>query len=284
MTKTKKILCFIAALAIIFAVFYVDRITIHRLPITLLCLIPISLISYFCGVGYGSIIAALSLFLWVTVSNPETRSGEVITPYWNAFLLRLFLLISVIFLIKFMLSYKKERHEAIRDYLTDLFNRRHLYELMKSEMDRCRRYKRPFTVVFLDCDNFKPLNDRRGHQGGDSALRLVAKTLKSSIRATDTVARFGGDEFAILMVETDDLGAKIFIDRLKERMLTVMLQNNVPLTFSFGVATYFVPPPTIDDVMKRVDALMYSAKHAGKNMIQYAVYGKSYEADSAHSP
>jgi diguanylate cyclase (GGDEF)-like protein len=141
------------------------------------------------------------------------------------------------------------------------------------EINRARRYEHPFTVVCIDLDNFKIVNDCFGHSTGDILLRLVARTLQQNIRATDTVARLGGDEFAILLPETGQNVAEVILQRVQKINLDIMRRHGWPVTLSIGVVTFTSPPSTVDETLRISDQLMYSAKNNGKNSIQYEVFG-----------
>jgi diguanylate cyclase (GGDEF)-like protein len=141
------------------------------------------------------------------------------------------------------------------------------------EINRARRYEHPLTVAYIDLDNFKTINDRFGHSMGDNLLRLVADTIKNNIRLIDTVVRMGGDEFAILLPETGPEAAKAITRKIQKINLELMQKNGWPVTFSIGVVTFISPPSTVDEILKRSDNLMYSAKNNGKNTIKYEVSG-----------
>ena len=144
----------------------------------------------------------------------------------------------------------------------------HLYEI-----NRARRYDHPFTVVCIDLDNFKTVNDCFGHSTGDILLRLIARTIQQNIRVTDTVARLGGDEFAILLPETGRNVAEVILQKVQKINLEIMRRHGCPVTFSIGVATFTSPPSTVDETLRVSDQLMYSAKNNCKNSIQYEVFG-----------
>jgi len=141
------------------------------------------------------------------------------------------------------------------------------------EINRARRYGHPFTMVCLDLDNFKTVNDRFGHSTGDVLLRLVARTIQENIRATDTVARLGGDEFAILLPETGLNIAEVIMERIQEINSDILRKHGWPVTLSVGVVTFMSPPATVDEVLRISDRLMYTAKDNGKNSIRYEVLG-----------
>jgi diguanylate cyclase (GGDEF)-like protein len=131
-----------------------------------------------------------------------------------------------------------------------------------------RRYRHPFSVAYLDFDNFKFINDTLGHSVGDDLIRVVVETLNHELRKTDQAARLGGDEFAILMPETDGKIAPQVMERMCSKLLDSMKGNNWPVTFSIGLATFNKPPNSVDDMIKAADSLMYEAKNNGKNRVK----------------
>ncbi len=141
------------------------------------------------------------------------------------------------------------------------------------EINRARRYDRPFTVVCIDLDNFKTVNDCFGHSTGDMILRSVARTLQENIRVTDTLARLGGDEFAILLPETGRSVAETILRKVRKINLDIMRRHGWPVTLSIGVVTFARPPSTVDETLRKADQLMYAAKNSGKNSIRYEICG-----------
>ena len=127
----------------------------------------------------------------------------------------------------------------------------------------------PISVLYLDIDNFKHINDRYGHQVGDQLLRLVAKTIKDHIGSVDVTARFGGDEFGILLAETRPEAAALVAGKLKERLEKLAQQNRWPVTFSTGVVTFERIPASVDEMIDAADSQMYLAKQNGKNRTRY---------------
>jgi diguanylate cyclase (GGDEF)-like protein len=141
------------------------------------------------------------------------------------------------------------------------------------EINRARRYDRPFTLVCIDLDNFKTVNDSFGHSTGDMILRLVARTIQENIRVTDTVARLGGDEFAVLLPETGRNVAETILRKVRKINLDIMQMHGWPVTLSIGVVTFKSPPCTVDETLRISDQLMYAAKNNGKDSIRYDVFG-----------
>jgi diguanylate cyclase (GGDEF)-like protein len=160
---------------------------------------------------------------------------------------------------------------AQHDPLTDLANRGAFYEQAAGELVRCQRYGHPFTIAYLDCDNFKAINDRLGHQTGDALLCAVAAILQRSVRTSDIVARLGGDEFIVGLVETGSDAALATVQRMRQRLSDAMHQQLWPVTFSIGVATFTRPPASVDVLIQCADQLMYAAKQSGKNAVRHAV-------------
>jgi diguanylate cyclase (GGDEF)-like protein len=129
-------------------------------------------------------------------------------------------------------------------------------------------------VAYLDLDDFKRVNDLFGHGAGDNLLRLTAQALKNSVRVADTVARIGGDEFAILLPETDYESAQNVIQRVQREISSIMDKNSLPATLSIGMITCANPPCTLESLVMEADNLMYLAKREGKNKIRHEIYGK----------
>jgi diguanylate cyclase (GGDEF)-like protein len=167
---------------------------------------------------------------------------------------------------------EREKELARTDYLTGAVNSRLFFELVQMEIDRSQRYEHPFTLVYIDLDNFKAVNDQFGHTTGDLVLRAVVSYAKKYLRKIDVIARLGGDEFALLLPETNQESAGVALTKLQGGLLEEMRQNNWPITFSIGVLTCNVAPLKSDELVKMADELMYSVKRGSKNAIRYSTY------------
>jgi diguanylate cyclase (GGDEF)-like protein len=242
---------------------------------TIFYLIPIVLVTWFAGRSIGFIFSILSALTWLIA---DLTSGITLlnsdVPYWNgvARLSSFFILTFILSTLKNTLRQEKEYSRI--DFLTGIRNRRYFIELVNMEINRARRYEHAFTVVCIDLDNFKTVNDCFGHSTGDILLRLVARTLQQNIRVTDTVARLGGDEFAILLPETGRNVAEVILQKVQNINLEIMRRHGWPVTLSIGVVTFMSPPSTVDETLRISDQLMYTAKNNGKNSIRYEVFGK----------
>lgn len=167
-------------------------------------------------------------------------------------------------------SLKKSRHEASKDMLTGLGNRRALDQRIEQEYNRWKRYGKPLSLVMLDIDHFKKINDTYGHQAGDKALKTLASRLEENVRETDYVARYGGEEFAIIMPETLAEAAFIVADKLRETVASCEFHYRdtpVKITISCGIAQFHHNDET-DHVFKRADDALYAAKQGGRNQCQ----------------
>jgi diguanylate cyclase (GGDEF)-like protein len=129
-------------------------------------------------------------------------------------------------------------------------------------------------MAYIDLDNFKTVNDRLGHTGGDQVLRAVVSHINMHLRKTDVVARLGGDEFALLFPETNQEAAQAVVIKIQSGLLEEMQQMNWPVTFSNGVVTCAVSPRSTDDLVRMADKVMYSVKREGKNAITYRTYSE----------
>jgi diguanylate cyclase (GGDEF)-like protein/putative nucleotidyltransferase with HDIG domain len=165
--------------------------------------------------------------------------------------------------------YHQARLTSLTDALTGVGSRRLLEKKLEVECARSKRYKRPFSVAILDLDNFKTINDLFGHATGDEALKKLAECMKSQKRIPDILARYGGDEFVILMPETEANDALTFLERIRDKARQVQVQENVTMTISCGIAQSkpdFSDSPS--DVIRRADLALYEAKSAGRNCVK----------------
>ncbi len=171
---------------------------------------------------------------------------------------------------------------ATTDSLTKLRNRRSFYTQAEQNLNACRRYGKDMSLLLLDIDHFKKVNDTFGHHAGDEVLVEVARLLMHMVRGVDTVARFGGEEFAVLMPETNRLGAAVLGERIRaaiERAQINVDGRHIPVTVSIGISTLAAEDiESIDQMLNIADQRLYLAKNGGRNRICVSDDGKSHFA------
>jgi diguanylate cyclase (GGDEF)-like protein len=170
--------------------------------------------------------------------------------------------------------YTRVAEEAITDPLTGLYNRRRMSELLSREVDRANRFEHQLSLLIFDVDDFKAINDREGHPQGDAVLKAVADVVRMKTRSIDVAARYGGDEIALMLLETDFDGAVILAERLRTgvKEAGVSLRNGRPMgvTISIGVATLPASAVEVDALVDAADDALLRAKRAGKDQIRTA--------------
>ena len=162
-------------------------------------------------------------------------------------------------------------HLANTDVLSGLANRRFFVEQLEREFARAKRYRRPLTLLYLDLDDFKSINDRFGHAVGDDVISSLSLSMRAVLRSTDLLARIGGDEFAVLLPETTIKGGVGVTQKLKRALIAFTSRPDcviTSLTFSAGLAQFRFEDESIDDLLARADHAQYKAKDAGKGQIR----------------
>lgn len=227
-------------------------------------IIPVLLVAWTCGFRDGATISVLAAGMWVVA---DIQSGRQFSSDWVPVLngcTRLATYVFVAYLaarVRTLLA--REAELATHDMLTGLLNRRALLVAGEAEASRARRYGHSLTVVFIDLDDFKQLNDTHGHDAGDAALRATAGALRKSLRVSDKVGRFGGDEFAILLPEIGEAAAAEAGRKLVDT-ITAALAPFPPVSASIGIAWFDSAQADFPAMLKAADALMYEIKQEGK--------------------
>ncbi len=272
MEKQSKPFWVIAGGALVGMIGAVDYLTGFEVSFSLFYLIPIALITWFTTPKLGMMFAVASAIVWLIA---DILSGAVYSHQfiylWNS-AIRLGFFALTVFSLDLIKTLEREKTFARMDYVTGTLNTRYFHALAQREIDRSFRYRYPFTVAYIDIDNFKRVNDSFGHITGDKVLYAVADCMQRHLRKTDIVARVGGDEFAILLPEVELSLAKAVISKMHGKLLEEMQKNNWRVTFSIGVSTFIDAPSSVNEMLNMVDRLMYSVKHNGKNNISFATY------------
>ncbi len=156
---------------------------------------------------------------------------------------------------------------AFTDHLTGLANRRRFERQLEREVGRVLRFERPFTLLMIDIDNFKNLNDTFGHDAGDDAIRRISRVLREGTRGIDLAARIGGEEFAVLLVETSQVAGMEVAERLRVAIRDLQTPSEARITASFGVAECPTDAQTASGILKAADVALYEAKRNGRDRV-----------------
>jgi len=222
----------------------------------------------------ASTVAGLSLL----VPSSSLHLSSLVLYYYVGVRFGIFLMIIfILWVMKDSLEHEKEF--ARTDVLTGIGNRRSFIEGAEIEIARARRHESPFTVIYMDVDNLKIINDTLGHSAGDRLLRSLAQATRKKLRATDLVARLGGDEFGLLLPETGPDVAELIVQRLQGIGATLMPKGQECVPFSMGVVTFLDPPSSVDEMLSISDKIMYVAKKTGKHTVCRETFSRE---DNSH--
>ena len=252
---------------------WIDSWTESEIVLSVFYLLPIAIAAWFvndaAGVAVSLLCAGLAAYDTEFLSGVFTRNPWI--GVWAAFSRMAFFMMAAGLLGRQRRTMESIRLLATMDSLTGVFNARAFFEMLQKEMARSRRYGRPLSLIYLDIDNFKTVNDSFGHQTGNSVLSATAAGLLQSVRRTDIVARLGGDEFSILLPETDEAAARTTVERVRENLGRETTQKGCGVTVSIGAVTYKTLDCTADEIIRTADDLMYLVKRGGKNGARFAV-------------
>jgi len=272
--KTIVIDLSITILSLVLAIIigYVDYITGREIAWSFFYLIPVAISAWFSELPFSVSLSILSAVIWgISDRASGGRYSNILIAYWNSFMIFGSLIVTAVLLDGLKKALAREKAMARTDYLTDLENRRSFFETVNAEINRSSRNNKPFTIAYLDADNFKSINDNFGHETGDNVLKVIALCIKKNIRKMDTAVRLGGDEFAILLPETNAEEAKHAVDKIYMLLVEFMKSQSFPVTFSIGVVTFTNIPKNADEMIRIADEMMYNVKSMGKNNIKYGI-------------
>lgn len=249
-----------------------DYLTGPELGFSVFYLLPVAVAAWFVGRRAGVAVSVASSVL-LTLDDVATLVpySHPVYLYWNAVTRLAVFVVATLALSALRRATDNEARLARTDALTGAPNARAFGEMAERERERARRYAQPFTLAILDIDDFKTVNDRFGHAGGDALLRSVADTVRGTLRSVDVVARLGGDEFAILLPGTGHDPGAVVLRKVHKALLDVAARNGWPVTFSIGAVTCTSPARTVGELVSVADGHMYAVKHAGKNGIRQVV-------------
>jgi diguanylate cyclase (GGDEF)-like protein len=210
----------------------------------------------------GQRIGAVSAF----GTAPRTASAEIVARLAD-------LAEAVVTTLELYKTMQEVKTLALSDSLTGLPNRIHLYQALKAAIESAWRHPQPFTLLYIDCDKFKRLNDELGHLAGDQMLQTLASALRDCLRPGDLATRLGGDEFVVILPGTGVREAGLVADRIRTHGGDIMAAHGWPTTLSIGAVTFLTPPAAVETALSLADKAMYAAKEAGGDRVRCVVIG-----------
>jgi diguanylate cyclase (GGDEF)-like protein len=237
-------------------------------------IVPVLIVGWFVGTAPGVLVSTLSaISLYLTEVLWGATKVQPLAAAWNTIVPLLFLLLLVGLTALLKAALIREEKLSRTDPLTGLYNRRYFGELAGAEIRRADRYPHPVSLAYMDIDDFKSINDTRGHAAGDELLRTVADILSGALRRTDTVGRMGGDEFAVILPDGGPEASEMVVNKLHESLCDGMRASGFPVSVSIGLVTFMKPPGSFDEMLGKADKVMYEVKRAGKNSIKSEILG-----------
>lgn len=278
---SRAVILALAALGLL-AVGGLDLLTGYEVSLSVLYLGPVALAAWYAGRSSGITVAFLSCLSWYVadVVTGHPYSNQAI-PVWNALVRLGFFLITALLLTTLRASVRTQEELARKDALTGLYGRREFDARLEIELARVQRRKGAMTLAYVDVDDFKAVNDKHGHAGGDRVLRIIAAVLRESLRETDIVARLGGDEFALILPDTDGTTARQVVSRLERTCREIPVVSDWGITCSIGVVTCMDSVLSQEQIVATADQVMYQVKRSGKGAVKFRVLGGTVQQGAA---
>jgi len=271
----------LAALLTTLGAALIDRASGTELSLASMYLGPVALIAWFLGRnpgrGWSFLVAAASLI--AELSTPGSTTDIAIIA-WNSVAVLMLSLVVVEVLTRLRAALEIERDLARTDSLTGVANTRHFRELATIELERSRRYGRTFTLASLDLDNFKSVNDTLGHAAGDRLIHDVGQAVRRRLRRVDIVARIGGDEFVVLLPETNEAAAVVALSHVRETLQALTSGYGPEVKASVGAVTFVSPPGSVEEMLQLADVAMYQAKKAGGDRLESMTISRGPNLDA----
>ena len=267
--RPHKITAFGLSLIFVGIIGITDYISGYEMSFSIFYLLPISLATVLANMTVGLIVSLLSAITWYLADIlANSTYSHMLIPIWNAMMRLGYFSLHTFFLAKMLILYNQVKIASLTDPLTGIPNWRLFTEIFERELKMARRTQKSFTLAYLDLDNFKKLNDNFGHAKGDACLIMVSQEMIQLLRPLDIVARIGGDEFIILLPDTNLPAANEVLNRLNTSVLNRIAQEDWPVTLSIGALTFGDFNMSAEEMIKRVDQLMYGVKKSGKRGIK----------------
>jgi diguanylate cyclase (GGDEF)-like protein len=255
-------------LIIIGVIGFFDYKTEEHISLYVFYSLPIFVAAWFIGPWAGAIASLASSLAWWVVDLKHISSPQLL--HYADSLIRFVYFVCISLIISFLrTSLLREKNLADTDFLTGLPNRRTFIEKVELETERAKKYKRSFTIAYIDLDNFKTVNDQYGHALGDQLLKEIANGIKNDVRPNDIVARMGGDEFLVFFPNTTEAEALFALTHLQNQLKKIVENHKLPVTSTIGAVTFNKAFSSPEELIKAADRIMYSGKQAGRNTIQH---------------
>jgi diguanylate cyclase (GGDEF)-like protein len=251
------------------AVAWIDLRTGEKIILSVAYMVPVVGLTWFLGFRHGFIFSLLSIGVMFFVDVLLEHGGLLQVHQEINAALRL----PIFTFVNFLVARVRTQHEELRslaltDRLTGLANSRQAFIYLERELAAAQRKGTAFTLVSMDADHFKQVNDTWGHAAGDEVLRQVGSILHSGMRKTDLAARIGGDEFILALPETGRAEAKLLLERLRAQLVAVMKSMGYPVTFSLGGCTFIRPTKSAEALLQESDKVLYQVKRNGRNKLR----------------
>lgn len=254
----------------------VDYWTGNRFPLAICYLPSILLVCWVSNFAIGMCLAMVCSTAWLIDDLLFIGIHSVtLDEYWTALTHFGYYLVVMSMLMRIRVAQEREEGLSRTDHLTGLMNNKAFREAAQREIERAKRTGLPLTVAYIDCDNFKKVNDQLGHTEGDQVLAAVGETMLKNVRSLDSPARMGGDEFTILLPGTTRETAQPIIERLRRKLHARMQDGNWPVAFSIGVTVFATVPDSVDELIHRSDLLMLRVKRKGKDAVAYEIHDEN---------
>jgi diguanylate cyclase (GGDEF)-like protein len=256
----------------------VDYFTGYEVSLSLFYLGPVALATWYGGRRAGIGFAILCSVVWYSAdfaAGAEYSNRAI--PLWNALVRLGFFFITSLLLSELRKTLLGQQHLARTDGLTGLYTRRAFEERLRHDLTLAQRRKSILSLAYVDVDDFKAVNDNHGHSEGDRVLRAIGGILRASVREADTAARIGGDEFAVVLPDTDRRGAEQVISKITIGIQQTLGAGARPVTCSIGVITFMDPETSPERAIAAADALMYEAKRRNKGAVVHSVLGEAVQ-------
>ncbi len=241
-------------------------------------LVPVAFAAWLSGTTVAIAASAFAAIVWLCAEFASSRIDANMFVYsWNFCSRLLFLSLVALLLARLRQILDRERDLSRSDPLTGLLNARGCREIVGAEIARAQRHGYAVSIAFIDVDDFKRVNDTGGHSAGDRLLVSLAKAIRGSLRASDSVARYGGDEFVVMLPFADRAAAQAVAEKLVGAVQAAMTLERWPVTLSLGVVTCETVASTItvDALLQEADRLMYDVKSSGKDGVRFVSHSGS---------